>query len=119
MALQKNKVAMVSPSLNAYSETFIQAQKNGIEAEVFFYYGGNLPTYLENFGKLLNTKMFMFYKLKRKLGLTKFNPEELAFIKSLKKNKIELVFAHYGPVGHRLVKICKQIKKPSNSLDMG
>ncbi len=27
MELQKNRIAMVSPSQNAYSETFIQAQK--------------------------------------------------------------------------------------------
>lgn len=85
MELQKNKIAMVSPSLNAYSETFIQAQKNGLAAEVFYYFGGSLPTHLENFGALLSIKSFLFYKLKRKLRLTGFGPEELAFIRSLKK----------------------------------
>src|SRR3954471_22586688 len=112
MVLQKNKIAMVSPSLNAYSETFIQAQKNGLAAEVFYYFGGNLPTHLENFGALLSIKGFLYYKLKRKVRLTSFNPEELAFIRSLKKNKIELVFAQYGPVAHQLVKICKYLNIP-------
>jgi hypothetical protein len=35
MELQRNKIAMVSPSHNAYSETFIQAQKEGLSGEVF------------------------------------------------------------------------------------
>lgn len=76
MVLQKNRVAMVSPSLNAYSETFIQVQKNGLEAKIFYYYGGSLPNYLENFGALLTTKDFLFYKIKRKFRLTTFSPEE-------------------------------------------
>lgn len=112
MVLQKNKIAMVSPSLNAYSETFIQAQKNGLAAEVFYYFGGILPTHLENFGALLSIKSFLFYKLKRKFRLTSFSPEELVFIRSLKKNKIQLVFAQYGPVAHQLVKICKYLDIP-------
>ncbi|WP_119793021.1 glycosyltransferase [Flavobacterium anhuiense] len=112
MALQKNKIAMVSPSLNAYSETFIQAQKNGLEAEVFYYYGGNLPTHLENEGELLSARKRLFYKIKKKLRFTNFNPNDLAFIESLKKNKIELVFAQFGPVGHRLVRICKYMDLP-------
>ncbi|MFB3389174.1 glycosyltransferase [Flavobacterium sp. LAR06] len=103
---------MVSPSFNAYSETFIQAQKKGLEAQVFYYYGANLPTHLEGFGLLLKTKEFLFYKIRRKFRFTTFKPEELAFIASLKKNKIQLVFAHYGPVGHRLVKICKFLQIP-------
>jgi len=112
MVSQKNKIAMVSPSFNAYSETFIQAQKNGLEAEVFYYYGGSLPNYLENFGTLLNVRNLLFYKIIKKVKLTKFSPNELAFIKSLKKNKIQLVFAQYGPVGERLVKICKYLNIP-------
>ena len=112
MGQQKNKIAMVSPSLNSYSETFIQEQKNGLEAKVFYYYGGSLPTYLENFGVLLTAKDFLFYKIKRKFRLTTFSPEELVFMRSLKRNKIQLVFAQYGPVAHRLVKICKKMNIP-------
>lgn len=112
MVLQKNKIAMVSPSFNAYSETFIQAQKIGLEAQVFYYYGGSIPSHLENFGKLLKTKEFIFYKLKRKFRLTNFSPNELAFIASLKQNKIQLVFAQYGTVAHHLVKICRHLNIP-------
>lgn len=112
MVLQKNKIAMVSPSKNAYSETFIQVQKKGIDGEVFYYYGGGVPTHLENKGQILLTRWFFFYKIQKKLGFSSFNPNELAFIKSLKKNHIQLVFAQYGPVANDLVKICKYLHIP-------
>ncbi|MNY01439.1 GDP-mannose-dependent alpha-(1-6)-phosphatidylinositol monomannoside mannosyltransferase [compost metagenome] len=112
MVSQKNRIAMVSPSFNTYSETFIQVQKTGMNAEVFYYYGGSLPLYLEEFGKLLKTKDLLFYKILEKIRPTNFKPEELAFIRSLKKNKIQLIFAQYGPVGNRLAKISKYLDIP-------
>ncbi|VXC16134.1 Glycosyltransferase involved in cell wall bisynthesis [Flavobacterium sp. 9R] len=112
MELQKNKIAMVSPSQNAYSETFIQAQKKGLDGMVFYYYGGGLPTHLEQYGKLLRRKFFLVYKIKRKLGFTHFNADELAFIDSLKKNKIQVVLAQYGTTANCIVKICEYLRIP-------
>lgn len=112
MEQQKNRIAMVSPSQNAYSETFIQAQKKGLKGQVFYYYGGHLPQYLEGRG-LLNTNWNkVTAKLKQKLKLTQFSSAELAFIQSLKKNKIQLIFAQYGVIAHKIVKICKYLKIP-------
>lgn len=112
MELQRNRIAMVSPSLDAYSETFIQSQKNGLDAKVFYYYGGRLPTHLEQYGKLLSRKDLLFSKIKRKLGLTHFSPNELAFIRSLKEKKIQVVLAQYGTTAHCIVKICEYLKIP-------
>jgi len=112
MELQKNSIAMVSPSHNAYSETFIQAQKNGLKGKVFYYYGGELPQFLEGYGKLNNRATIWLVKIKRKLGIKTFNAAETAFIKSLKQHKIEVVFAQYGTTAHRIVKICNYLKIP-------
>lgn len=112
MVQQKNRIAMVSPSLNAYSETFIQEQKNGLEGEVFYYYGGTLPTHLENSGKLISYSIAIINKIKRKIKLTTFNAQETAFIVSLKLQKIKVVLAQYGTTAHRIVKICKFLKIP-------
>jgi colanic acid/amylovoran biosynthesis glycosyltransferase len=112
MELQRNRIAMISPSLNAYSESFIQTQKNGLEAKVFFYYGGNLPTNLEGYGKLQRTKNLWLSKIKKKIGLTTFSPYELDFIDSLKHNNIQVVLAQYGTTAHRIVNICKHLKIP-------
>ncbi|MEW4925273.1 glycosyltransferase [Algibacter sp. 2305UL17-15] len=112
MALQENRIAMVSPLLNVYSETFIQQQKNRLKGSVFYYYGGNLPTHLENHGKLLSRTLSLKNKIYRKLGFTTFNKNEIAFIKSLKKHKIQVVLAQYGMTAHQIIKICEHLKIP-------
>lgn len=112
MELLKNRIAMVSPSHNAYSETFIQAQKNGLNGEIYYYYGGLLPISIEGNGLLNNDYNKLITKLKHKLRLMHFSSAELAFVKSLKKNKIQLVFAQYGNTAHRIVKICKYLNIP-------
>lgn len=112
MELQRNKIAMVSPSYNVYSETFIQEQKDGLQGEVFYYYGGNLPTHLEHYGKLMSSSIHLGNKMRRKLGLSSFNAEETAFIHSLKQHKIQVVLAQYGTTAHRIVKLCKHLNIP-------
>ncbi|MGO4906196.1 glycosyltransferase [Flavobacterium sp. W20_MBD1_R3] len=112
MELQRNNIAMVSPSHNAYSETFIQEQKNGLQGNVFYYYGGSLPTHLEHHGKLMSRSIRLCNKLQRKLGLASFNAEETAFIHSLQQHKIQVVLAQYGTTAHRIVKICRHLHLP-------
>ncbi len=36
---QKLNIALFSPNKNPYSETFIQAHKNNLKDNVFYYYG--------------------------------------------------------------------------------
>lgn len=112
MEQQRNKIAMVSPSHNAYSETFIQEQKNGLQGEVFYYYGGSLPTHLENYGKLMSRYTSIANKIKRKLKLTTFNAQETAFMHSLKQHKIQVILGQYGTTSHRIVKLCKHLNIP-------
>jgi hypothetical protein len=53
----KPTLAIFSPSQKAYSETFIQAHKE-LNYKVKFYYGGYLPTSLENASPLVNFNFF-------------------------------------------------------------
>ncbi len=108
----KLRIALVSPSKNSYSETFIQEQKNGLKGDIFYYYGGTLPKYLENDGLLLTPYISLVSKLKQLLGISRFTAYETAFLKSLVKNKIQVVLAQYGPTGHRVLKICEFLKLP-------
>ncbi len=112
MELQKNRIAIVAPSENAYSETFIQTQKEGLKGEVFYYYGGKLPKYLENHGPLLSSFTSLVNKLKRFFKVSSFNAKEEAFMKSLKRNRIQVVLAQYGPTASCILKLCKHINIP-------
>jgi colanic acid/amylovoran biosynthesis glycosyltransferase len=108
----KLRIAICSPNKNAYSETFIMAQKNGLMGKIFYYFGGLLPNELEGHGKLSNRYTEVSNIVKRKIKTTTFNSEEEAFISSLKKNKIQVVLAQYGVTAHRIVDICKHLKIP-------
>ncbi|PKB17454.1 glycosyltransferase [Flavobacterium sp. 5] len=112
MELQHNRIAIVSPSQNGYSETFIQEQKNGLKGKVFYYFGGEVPHYLEEFGKLSNQYIAWSIKIKRRLGFKTVSVAEEAFSYSLKKNKVQVVLAQYGPTAHQIVNVCKNQKIP-------
>lgn len=105
-------IAIVSPSQEAYSETFIQEQKKGLSGKVFYYYGGYVPQFLEGFGKLKNSRITWAVKIKRKLGFKTLSVAETLFMHSLKKNKVQVVLAQYGTTAHQLVTICKKQRIP-------
>ncbi|WP_278036318.1 glycosyltransferase [Flavobacterium nitratireducens] len=71
-----------------------------------------MPSYLEGKGSLNSDFNKVIIKIKRKLRLTLLTSAEHAFISSLKKNKIQLVFAQYGTTAYRIVSICKCLKIP-------
>lgn len=105
-------VALVSPSRNAYSETFITAHKNFLQGNIFHYYSGELPTELEK-GLVINSRCKRILDIvKGHYRLNQFSLEEQALLTSFKKNKIELVFAEYGGTGEKIVPICKKLKIP-------
>ncbi len=106
-------VAIISPSFNAYSETFIQQHKK-INEKVFFYYGGSVPMYLEGHGKLHTSKIYRFKNLiNKKFGReTAFSSNEYAVYKSFKKNNINVVLAEYGPTAVAVLKICNHLQIP-------
>ncbi len=112
MLQQKNRIAIVSPAQNAYSETFIQAQKNNLSGKVFYYYDGKPPKKLEGFGTLLRKQDVLLFKIKKKLKLTHFSLFEQAFIKSLKQNKVQVIIAQYGPTAHFIADICSFLRIP-------
>lgn len=112
MLQQENNIAIVSPAQNAYSETFIQAQKNNLSGKVFYYYDGKPPKKLEGFGVLLRKQDALVFKIKKKLKLTYFSLFEQAFIKSLRQNKIQVIIAQYGPTAHFIADICSFLKIP-------
>lgn len=102
------RLAILSPNENAYSETFIQSQKQHLSGNIFYYYGGQLPRKLEGHGSII----IKYAGLKRKLGFIE-NDTRLASLKrSFKKNKIDVVLAQYGPTGNAICQACKALDIP-------
>lgn len=111
----KIRLAQISPSQNLYSETFIQNHKKYFDADVLFYYGGFIPTHLEGVGYLKPTFCEkIFYYIKKLAGKNTLYSilHEKAFVKSLRKNKVDVVFAEYGLTGVAVMDICKRNNIP-------
>lgn len=116
------RVAFLSPYSTPQCETFIQSQKEGINADIYFYYGDLVPRYLEGEGLISIDRAILHYPLKLIGILWKINPFalknshlsilEYLFSKSLKKHKIDVVFAQYGHVGAAVLNACKYAKIP-------
>lgn len=107
-------IAIISPNQISFSETFIQAHKN-IDAKVFYYYGGAVPTHLEGIGNI-NKSYGIIYrfikKVSRKLFHNELSLNEEKFAKSLRTNKVDVLLAEYGTTGAELVNVCKRFKLP-------
>jgi len=97
MNKNRPKIALLSPNLNAYSETFIRAHKSLKAFDVLYYFGGNSSPQLEGEGDLLTgmgkitAKAFGF--------LTGKSPDfagKQALLKSWRKNNALLILAEYG-----------------------
>lgn len=105
-------VALFSPSPNAVSETFIQAHKDNIDAEIKFYTKGHVPTQLGD-QPLLRFKYQLEYFLKKKtqrdIGLSL---DEFALMKSLQEQKPDVVLCEYGDTAHRSLNVIKRLGIP-------
>lgn len=116
MEPSKNKeviLAIVSPHKDAASETFITAHKEFLKGKKFFYSGGFLPNYLDDYDKLLN-KSFLdrLRSSSLRLKYKGFSKKEIFVLRSLLKNNINIVLAEYGPTGALLTPICKVLNIP-------
>jgi glycosyltransferase involved in cell wall biosynthesis len=110
---QKLNIALFSPNKNPYSETFIQAHKNYLKGNVFYYYGRNEDIELENHPPL--AKKIYIYALK---FFKKVFKKESSYLrvhlltKSLKKHNIDVVLVEYGIHAHHILPAIKKTNLP-------
>lgn len=91
-----NKLAVFSPSSNAYSETFIQSHRKLNGGNVAFYYGGLGGIKLDGSGKIQTDVGKVTWRLLGKLS----KKEKLDITKGLQKsfanNKVTSILIEYG-----------------------
>lgn len=89
------KIAILSPSENKYSETFIQAHKKYLDGEIFYYSGGKYPNTCNglSINKLINKLFSKFYS---RIIKDPYFEKKNALRKSLKRKKIDVVLAEFG-----------------------
>lgn len=109
----KMRIAIISPSQNAYSETFIQEHKKLLKGEKFYYYGSLQNRILEGKGSLLKNRKKVIFQLKRKILNKSHSWYYLQFLlDSFKKNDIQVVLAEYGPTAQQILPVAKKLNLP-------
>lgn len=105
-------IAIFTPNQNPYSETFIQAHKNLLQGEIFYYYGRQ-NIRLEGQPRLSTPLERRFLYLKGKLLKRPANfIQQTILLKSLKKDKIDVVLVEYGTHAHYILPLIKKAGLP-------
>lgn len=106
-------IALISPSQNVYSETFIQAHKKLLKGKVYFYYGSPENNILEGVGELRRDSRRYLYKLQRRFFNRSHTWYHNQFLReSFIKNEINVVLAEYGPTAQIYLPLIKKMKLP-------
>lgn len=109
---KKINLAILAPSLNVYSETFILAHKTYLNANIKYFYNGLIPQSLEGKGNLNPIIKKGINKLMAHIKKDKFWSEKKALKDALKKEKIEVVLAEFGNLAAEILPICKELNLP-------
>ena len=120
----KYRLAILSTNKPGYSETFIKAHRDFLEGEKYYYYGGYIPFIVAKKNNASNNKtkdpfhlLLKIWKKYKKYIAFFIYPLLFIYARTklkqlLKKNKIDVVLAEYGPTGASVTTICKQLDIP-------
>src|SRR5690554_6240090 len=105
-------IAIFSPSKNPYSETFIQAHKNFLRGNIFYYYGGK-HLELEGHPPLASVNDLRLLRLIKKLFRKPGNfIMESIIANSFRKHKIDVILVEYGTHANWLLPFIKKSGLP-------
>ena len=109
----KINIGLFSPNKNPYSETFIQAHKNNLKGNVFYYYGIGEDIALENHPPLTTRfKLLVLKIIKNVFKKNKSFLKEQILTKSLKKHQIDVALVEYGIHAHHILPVLEKLNLP-------
>ena len=113
--MQKPILALFSPNENRYTETFVQAHRHLLNADVRYLYGGWRPQFSETRGPLVG-QYFWSRTLrlieKHLFPATHFSTHEKAIVRFLKEEKVEVALAEFGVTGAKVYRACREAGVP-------
>ncbi|GHC60002.1 glycosyltransferase [Ulvibacter litoralis] len=113
MINKKLNIALFSPNENPYSETFIQAHKNYLDGNVFYYFGTGIGIRLEKHKAMMGYYTNLLLKIYAKI--TKKSSSYIwkkRILHSLKFNNIDVVLVEYGTHAHHLREVLRRSGLP-------
>jgi colanic acid/amylovoran biosynthesis glycosyltransferase len=104
-------IAHLSPTEYSDSSSFIRANIRGLKGKVKCFYGGYIPTHVD--GKellrlnIIEKLQFLLFK-----KISGFKLQEYLFYRELKKQRVDLVFAEYGPTANAIYPVMERLMIP-------
>lgn len=110
------KIAVATPGLDAYSETFIRAHIERLPAEVHVMYGGMPPTLIDD-GQVLippfKLARHLSWSAQRLVFRRTWDDWRLGYVeRALRSNGIQAVLGEYGPMGVAIAPACVRARVP-------
>jgi colanic acid/amylovoran biosynthesis glycosyltransferase len=108
-------VAVLVPNRNAYSETFIRAHLERLPARVECLIANWFPHETADGRPLLETgiaRRFARAVVRRALGWKQSKFHERAFRAFLRRHRVDVVLAEYGPTGVAVMETCRRARVP-------
>lgn len=118
LAIKKtNKICIIAPEKNKYSETFIHAHVARLSEKVVFLHGGFIPRYDNDdkpIDKYHSSSVMRVLRalVRRVLKLPTDYFEKKALMDFLANNNIDAVLAEYGYTGVAVMDVCEEIRIP-------
>lgn len=113
MKSHKLNIAIFSPNKNPYSETFIQAHKNHLKGDIYYYFGYGNQIQLEGQTRLMPYYLHLVLRLySRFLKKRSTYIWQQLILYSLKINKIDAILVEYGTHANHLKYVLKNSKLP-------
>lgn len=100
---------MLSANRDAYSETFIVAQREHLPHNIFFYYHGLPPRKIANGAAMRPT---FFQRMLAKVTRSNDSLHTTNLKRSFRNNHIDVVLAQFGPMGVAIAQICADLELP-------
>lgn len=107
-------LCIIKPNKGTVSETFITEHINRLAGNKKVLYGGSFPVYDHNDQYLIRSKsgLLSYIVQKRLFSRKNIAVRNKALVNYFKREKIDVVFAEYGPVGAMVTQACKMANIP-------
>lgn len=106
-------IAIFTPNQNPYSETFIQAHKNYLQGEVFYYYGPRGRIQLEGRGALVSKIKNWKYRIQTKFyKYSSSYVNKQSILASLKQQAVDVILVEYGTHAFNLLDVLRESALP-------
>lgn len=108
------RLAILSPRKKALTETFIQSHFDFLKADIIHFYGGDIPTHMDEraLEEAHSNVSKLQLKLRHKLNRDTLNYAERLLFKALKRAAPDVILIEYGNIAAECIRVLEALNIP-------